>query len=262
MECMTTKQKKPAPRKRKARPKRSAGQVETVALEELLADPSNVRLHSERNIEAIMASLVRFGQQKPIVVRLDGVVVAGNGTLEAARRMDWESIEVRWTDLEGAEAVAYSIADNRTAELAEWDEPALKAALGSLPDEARVGWDEDDLDSLGGEEDDGEGEATGELLNRLQHVFLDEPLTEVEHGEVWRMGQHIMIVADVVNDVALWRGLLTDGMLFCPYPGPFVALSSKAGKQTMLLVQPDRYVAGHVLDQYKAQHGEKKVTKD
>lgn len=102
---------------------------------ELLKDPANVRKHSDRNVEAIAASLRRFGQQKPIVVDVSGVVRAGNGTLEAAQRLGWEKIVGVVTDLKGGDATAYAIADNRTAELAEWDDDALQSQLLGLMDE-------------------------------------------------------------------------------------------------------------------------------
>ena len=54
---------------------------------EVTLDPANARAHSERNLQAIADSLDRFGQQKPIVITPDGTVVAGNGTLEAARSL-------------------------------------------------------------------------------------------------------------------------------------------------------------------------------
>ena len=56
-------------------------QLKRLNIADLSADPANARKHSERNIESIMASLRRFGQQKPIVVDKSGVVRAGNGTL-------------------------------------------------------------------------------------------------------------------------------------------------------------------------------------
>ena len=95
--------------------------VEPASVDSLSADPANVRTHDKRNIDAIKASLRRFGQQKPIVVDGDGVVVAGNGTLAAARELGWQEIAVARTNLKGADAVAYAIADNRTAELARWE---------------------------------------------------------------------------------------------------------------------------------------------
>ncbi len=107
-------------------------EVERVEVASLVKDPANVRRHSEKNLEAIKGSLARFGQQKPIVVGADGVVIAGNGTLAAAQSPGWSMIDIVRSPLTGSEATAYAIADNRTAELAEWDDEALAQQLAAL----------------------------------------------------------------------------------------------------------------------------------
>ena len=89
-------------------------------------DPSNDRLHGPENIAAIAASLEAFGQRRPLVIR-GNVVIAGNGTLEAARSLGWVEILVTdvpedWSD---DQARAYALADNRTAELASWNDSSL-----------------------------------------------------------------------------------------------------------------------------------------
>ena len=125
--------------------------VEQVPLGALCLDPANTRTHSERNLEAIKGSLARFGQQKPIVVDHDGVIRAGNGTYEAAKALGWESILIVRTDLQGLEAAAYAIADNRTTDLSEFDDSALAQLLAELRAEdalAGVGFDEDEIDAL------------------------------------------------------------------------------------------------------------------
>ena len=104
----------------------------SVKISDLSQDPANARKHDEKNIDSIIASLRRFGQQKPIVIDASNVVRAGNGTLEAAKRLGWDSIECVKTDLKGSDAIAYAIADNRTAELAEWDSDILAAQLSGL----------------------------------------------------------------------------------------------------------------------------------
>lgn len=109
-----------------------------VLISSLVADPDNVRVHGARNMRAIKASLERFGQQKPIVVNEAGKVVAGNGTLAAALELGWKRIAVVVTDLEDEEAAAFAIADNRTAELATWDEEGLTRSLEGLDDAARA----------------------------------------------------------------------------------------------------------------------------
>lgn len=125
--------------------------IQSIAVAELSLDPSNVRKHSRRNLDAIKASLRKFGQQKPIVVDAKGIVLAGNGTLAAAQELGWEEIEIVRTQLEGVEATMFAIADNRTAELAEWED-SLAEVLQKLQDDGHdlgeLGYDISDLDEL------------------------------------------------------------------------------------------------------------------
>ena len=110
-----------------------------ISITDLFLDPKNARKHSARNLEAIAASLEKFGQRKPIVVHR-GVVLAGNGTLEAAKSLGWTEIDVAEVpdDWDNDTAKAYALADNRTAELAEWDESELAKQLLELQD---ADWD-------------------------------------------------------------------------------------------------------------------------
>ncbi|MDA8378440.1 MAG: ParB N-terminal domain-containing protein [Planctomycetia bacterium] len=103
-----------------------------VPVDALTPDPANVRRHPGNNLEAIKASLKRFGQQKPLVVDAADIIRAGNGTWAAAKALGWQKIWIIKTDLSGSDAVAYAIADNRTAELAQWDSPALADQLSAL----------------------------------------------------------------------------------------------------------------------------------
>lgn len=128
--------------------------VKTVKIETLSQDPDNVRIHDERNIHAIKLSLEKFGQQKPIVVDKNNVVVAGNGTLIAATKLGWEKIDIVQTELSGIDLVAYAIADNRTGELAVWDEEKLLKTMNLLQiddtiDSVVTGFSPVDLDQMG-----------------------------------------------------------------------------------------------------------------
>ena len=66
----------------------------------LKLDERNARKHERRSVDTIKASLSTYGQQKPIVALTDGTVIAGNGTLEAARELGWERIAVVTFDTE------------------------------------------------------------------------------------------------------------------------------------------------------------------
>jgi DNA modification methylase len=168
--------------------------IEEIPIAELDLDPANVRQHDEKNLAAIKSSLKRFGQQKPIVVDPKGIVIAGNGTLTAARALGWDRIRIVRTQLEGSEATAYAIADNRTAELATWDDDALMQQLSALDleDSALVeaaGFSAAELegmvDGLLGEKELNEDE--------VPEVPKD-PITKP--GDLWILGDHRLLCGD------------------------------------------------------------------
>ena len=108
--------------------------LETLRIKELTPDPTNARKHDEKNLKAIQASLEKFGQRKPIVISQDGTVVAGNGTVEAAKRLGWTEVSVVRIpgDWSPEMTRAFAIADNRTAELSEFDKVVLMEQLVEL----------------------------------------------------------------------------------------------------------------------------------
>lgn len=122
-----------------------------VAIDSLSFDAANARRHGQRNLDAIKASLAQFGQRKPIVVQRKGMIVrAGNGTLEAARALGWTEIAAVVIDEDGTTAAQFAIADNRTAELAEWDNETLATLLDGWDEETReaVGFTDSDVKEL------------------------------------------------------------------------------------------------------------------
>jgi ParB-like chromosome segregation protein Spo0J len=117
--------------------------ITTLRITDLVKDPRNPRTRDERATSALGESLRRYGAGRGIVLDRNSVVVAGNGTLEAAQAAGIEEVLVlettgrqliatRRSDWSDREATEYSIADNRTGELAGWDESTLSAILGDL----------------------------------------------------------------------------------------------------------------------------------
>jgi DNA modification methylase len=163
--------------------------IQTIPLTDLSLDPSNVRKHSRRNLDAIKASLRKFGQQKPIVVDAKGIVLAGNGTLTAAKELGWTEIQIVRTELAGVEATAFAIADNRTAELAEWEEDKLSQVLQSLKVEdadllAATGYDAAEVDKM----------SKAEVSEDEAPEPPVEPITKA--GDLWILGEHRVLCGD------------------------------------------------------------------
>jgi DNA modification methylase len=190
-----------------------------VSIDSVKPDPANVRVHDERNIGAIKSSLQRFGQRKPLVVnRRTGLVEAGNGTLDAARALGWSHVAVVFVDDDPAAASGFSIADNRTAELADWDEAALARVLQSLKQEAELaftGFDDADLNRL-----------LRDLMLKEEKFNVVEALKaapelaeKVRPGQVWHLGPHRLMCGDSTKatDVTrLMNGALADFLFTSP----------------------------------------------
>lgn len=122
-----------------------------------------------------------------------------------------------------------------------------------------------------------QGEA-GALLARL-NLDLLEPRYRTVPGDVWRLGGlHTLIVADVFRDWQLWQPWLARAcaeaitfadahgydrpreVIFGPFAGPFVLLSERAERKVhVVAVQPDPWIAGHILSLYADVHGQESV---
>jgi DNA modification methylase len=161
----------------------------------LREDPQNARKHDKRNLDAIAKSLSEFGQRKPVVALADGTVVAGNGTLAAARSLGWSDIAVATFEDE-QKAKAYAVADNRAGELATWDDDLLVAALSGIDEGLRAacGFSAAELERLLHVEGRGDGDDVPEAPA--------EPTTK--RGDLWLLGEHRLLCGDSTNaaDVA------------------------------------------------------------
>ena len=132
-------------------------EIKTIA--DLQLDLSNVRKHNSSNVEMIEMSLHEVGAARSIVVDEDGVILAGNATVEAAANVGIEEIQV--VDVDGGTIVAVrrkglteaqkkrlALFDNRSAELAQWDIEALAIFLEQDKEALEGLWHEEELREL------------------------------------------------------------------------------------------------------------------
>lgn len=172
--------------------------IETVPIDSLIPDPTNVRRHSKRNLEAIAASLRTFGQVVPIVITPAGVIAAGNGTHEAARDiLGWTEIDIVRSapdDPDGARALA--IVMNRSAELATWDETGLREQLAELEPAGftagTLGFSDQDLRALEPDQ--------AELPDDPIPSTPKDPITKP--GDLWVLGDHRLLCGDSTSPEA------------------------------------------------------------
>ena len=123
-----------------------------VPIASLHEDPENARVHGSRSIASAKRALAQFGQQKPIVIALDGRILAGNGIYQAARALGWGEIAAVTFVGDRQQQRAFALADNRTAEDSSWDTQRLARELGTVAqagiDPLALGWTAPELRAL------------------------------------------------------------------------------------------------------------------
>lgn len=148
---------------------------------------------NDHAVEAVARSIAEFGFRQPIVVDEQGTIVVGSTRYKAALRLGLAKVPVHVAKgLTPAQIKAYRIADNRTAEIADWDQDLLVQELSELH---KLDFD---LDLTGFSPD----ELTG-LLDAANAVAgdpdavpepPDEPITRP--GDLWVLGSHRLLCAD------------------------------------------------------------------
>lgn len=229
----------------------------TVAIDTLRPDAANARSHDQRNIDAIAASLAAFGQRKPIVVQSQGRIIrAGNGTVRAAQSLGWTEIAAVVVDETNEAAAQFAIADNRTAELAEWDTDTLSLLLHSMDEDARklCGFTDGELDDLlkdmGGEFDDELDVNEGDVQEKPA-----DPVTKL--GDLITLGRHRLLCGDSCKQADVDR--LMDGdvadLLFTDPPYGVNFQSNSRKQKFAKLKNDDRILDGWVEPAMNASRG-------
>ncbi len=149
---------------------------------------------NDHAVEAVAASIREFGFRQPIVVDEQGVIVVGSTRYKAALRLGLKQVPVHVaTGLTPAQLRAYRIADNRTAEIADWDGDLLAQELAGLQQE------QFDLGLLGFPADEllrwlADGPSEGLTDPDEVPAPPDEPTTRP--GDLWLLGRHRLLCGD------------------------------------------------------------------
>jgi DNA modification methylase len=174
------------------------------SIKDLKSDHKNARRRTDRSASLIAESLKRYGAARSIVIDEDGRILAGNGTVEGAKKAGIdklriieaegdELIAVRRAGLSEDEKVGLALADNRSSDLSEWDNEMLR----QLSEEHDLTpWFED-------------GELLAEVLEPEEGLTdaddvpeaPEEPVTKT--GDIWILGNHRVMCGDstVITDV-------------------------------------------------------------
>lgn len=200
--------------------------VQQVKIEKVKPYDKNPR-KNKAAVDYVANSIKEFGFQQPIVVDKDMVVIAGHTRLKAAKKLKLKEVPVVIADnLTEEQVKAYRLADNKTAEKAEWDFDLLTDELLSLQEL------DFDMEQFGFDFDFGEDEEAVEDDNWEADV-PEEPISK--RGDIWVLGRHRLMCGDSTDaaDVALLMDgnkadmLLTDPPYNVDYTGKASELETR-----------------------------------
>lgn len=159
--------------------------------------------HNDQAVAAVAESIRRFGFRQPIVVDRKGVIICGHVRYRAAGELGLEQVPVHVArDLTADQIRAYRIADNKTAELAEWNLELLSAELGDLQgagiDWSLLGFDEEELGRL---LDPGVKEG----LTDPDDIPAPPDEATTKPGDLWILGEHRLLCGDSSKDADVDR---------------------------------------------------------
>lgn len=107
-------------------------QIVYMGIDKIIPYANNPRIN-EKSVDKVAASIKEFGFQQPIVVGADGVIIVGHTRYKAALKLGLTEVPVIYAEnLTDEQVKAYRLADNKTAEFAEWDIDTLGEELAEL----------------------------------------------------------------------------------------------------------------------------------
>lgn len=208
--------------------------------------------HNDKAVEYVANSIREFGFKQPIVIDDQYEIVCGHTRWKAAKAIGLETVPcVMADDLTPEQIRAYRLADNKTAEMADWDFDLLEQELNEI-DPAEF-----DMADFGFFQDGEEPEkAPAEVT---EDDFDESTVTEAvcKRGQVWKLGDHRLMCGDSTSseDVArLMNGEKADiAFTSPPYNAGFGSNITKDNGRSKYLDGSDNMTQGeyrHFLNEF------------
>jgi len=216
-------------------------QIEYVNIEDLKEYKDNPRLN-DLAVEPVVKSIEAFGFNNPILIDKDNNIVAGHTRLEAAKRLLIKEVPVIKLDLTEAQFKAFNIADNKTAQFADWDNMKLLILLQQLEKEDKelveaTGFSEDELFEL--KSDKEISEAKEENFDEDSALEQAKKDCKVKKGQIWQLGRHRLLCGDatIKEDVMFLMDGKKADMVFTDPP---YNVNYSGGRSQLIGTKPHR----------------------
>ena len=164
----------------------------------------NSRTHSAEQVDQIAASIREFGWTNPILVDENDLIIAGHGRLLAAAKVEMAEVPVIvLAGLTPAQRRALTVADNKLALNAGWDDALLRSELGELKAEGfdltLTGFSDLELGALFA------ASTAGLTDPDAVPPVPEEPVSKP--GDLWKLNGHRLLCGDSTSEADVARVL-------------------------------------------------------
>ena len=177
--------------------------IEQVPIDRLRPNPDNPR-QNDAAVEAVARSIQAYGFNNPIITDGDLNIAAGHTRLKAARLLGLKVVPViRIKGLVGSKFTGFSIADNKTAEIADWDLERLNKLVAELNQDIDF-----DITSLGFDDRELTEILDWDYRNDDDRADEAPPLPQkptTKPGDLWILGDHRLLCGDAKSGEHLQR---------------------------------------------------------
>ncbi|HBR69919.1 MAG TPA: DNA methylase N-4 [Rhodospirillaceae bacterium] len=188
-------------------------QITVRAPAELKPWEGNPRIHNEKQLVALAASIKKLGFRVPIITNEEGVVLAGHGRLEVAKRLGLAEVPtIVATGMSKTEQRAFVLSDNKLAQLSQWDKPLLLNEVQLLLDDGfhieMTGFSTAEVDLMI------DGEIDPEVVSHEDlhpEDMAKEPVV-ARRGDIWCLDQHRLYCGDA-TEMSSYGELMQKGEL-------------------------------------------------
>lgn len=198
-------------------------EIARVKLADIRPYERNAKIHGPEQIDKLKKSITEFGFVNPCLIDRDYNLIAGHGRVMAATELGMESVPCVFVEgLTDEQRRAYILADNKLAELAEWNEATLAQELTDLSNEGI------EISILGF---DWDSTAKIEPIEDEYELTETEKTPTAKKGQVWKLGEHRLMCGDSTDPESmdkLFGGELADMVFTDPPYGVSIGSRNKA----------------------------------
>lgn len=177
-------------------------QVQEIEIEKLHPWEDNPRLN-DHAVNSVVESIRSFGFNVPILCDQNMTIIAGHTRWKAAQKLGLEKAPVIMIEMTDSKRRAFAIADNKIAEIADWDFPKLREVLEELRSE------DIDIQSMGFSDEEIRRFILNGEDNENTIPDIDNTSVTTQFGDLYILGNHRLLCGDSRNMESIKR--LTEG---------------------------------------------------